>query len=230
MSVAAIVVAGGLGSRIKSNIPKQYLKIGGKEIIIHTLQKFEKIEQIDEIIVAVNKDYLKFCEEELLRAYELHKCKFIEGGETRQESVYNGLKCVKNDTEIVLIHDSVRPFVEESKILELIQETFKNGSCTLGVKVKDTIKICNIEREIIKTPKRETLWAMQTPQCFKYEILRVAHEIAISENFVGTDDCILVERIGGKVKVIESSYGNIKITSEEDLKYSEFVIDYVNKA
>lgn len=224
MSISTIIVAGGNGTRLNSSVPKQYLKILDKEVIIHTIEKFEMVKEIEEIIIVVSKEYLKFCIN-TLEYYKIKNCKIVCGGETRQQSVYNGLQNVKEGTKIVLVHDSVRPFINKDHIYTLIKETSKDMSCAVGVKVKDTIKVCNHKNEVLETPNRDMLWSIQTPQCFSFEVLKKAHDKAKEEDFIGTDDCSLVERIGGNIKIIEGSYKNIKITTKEDLVYCKFILE-----
>ena len=146
------------------------------------------------------------------------------GGKERQDSVYNGLKCLDKDTDTVLIHDGVRPFVKSEDIEKTIRSVSEWECCVLGVKVKDTIKICDSNGITINTPDRSSLWIAQTPQAFKYDTIMSAYESAFGEGFYGTDDAMIAERYGRKIKMVEGSYENIKITTPEDIYIGEAII------
>ncbi len=220
--VAVIIVAGGKGLRMGLNIPKQYIKINNKPILLYTIDKFYKNKYIDEIVLVVSKDYINFCKHEILENYKYNNINIIEGGKERQDSVYNGLRSLKN-VDIVLVHDAVRPFVSDNEISNLICETNKNKSCVLGVKVKDTIKISK-NNIIEETLDRNKLWAIQTPQSFKYETLMKAYENAIKNNIKATDDATLLEILQEEIYIIEGNYNNIKITTIEDLEYAKYLL------
>jgi 2-C-methyl-D-erythritol 4-phosphate cytidylyltransferase len=148
----------------------------------------------------------------------LHKeIHLAAGGQRRQDSVNNGLKAIKSDEGIVLIHDGVRPFVRQAHLIACIETARAHGACILGVPASDTIKQVNTRNEIVKTRQRDTLWLAQTPQAFKLNLIKKAHAEAEQEGFRGTDDAALVERQGSTVKIVTGSRDNIKITSREDL-------------
>ncbi len=218
---SVIIVAGGSGSRMNMNINKQFIKINEKEVIAHTIDKFYKNEYIDEIILAVKEDEIDYFKENIIKKYDYKNIKIALGGKERQDSVYNGLKIVDKNCDMVLVHDGARPFVSKEIIKKAVTETKK--ASVIGVRVKDTIKVVN-NNEIISTPNRNTLWAIQTPQTFKYDLLKRAYEKAYEENFYGTDDSSLVENLGEKVNIIEGSYENIKITTKEDLNMAYQII------
>jgi 2-C-methyl-D-erythritol 4-phosphate cytidylyltransferase/2-C-methyl-D-erythritol 2,4-cyclodiphosphate synthase len=218
MKVSAIIPAGGAGTRIKSKKAKQYLSLGQIPILIRTLNVFERIKIINEIILVVPKNDLFYIQKELLPPYKLTKIKsVVAGGNARQDSVKNGLKEVSDKTDIVVIHDAVRPFIREKMISAVVSEAKKTGAATVGVMSKDTIKIIKRNNLVSSTIPRNNVWLTQTPQAFKYEVLKKAYEKAHKDKFHGTDDASLVERIGQKVKMVEGSYGNIKITTPEDI-------------
>lgn len=224
--ISVVIVAAGLGRRMKANINKQYLLLKDKPIVAHTIEKFEHNEYIDEIIVVTREDEIEYCRKFVVDKYNFKKVKMIlGGGNERQDSVYNGLKNCSSDTNVVLIHDGVRPFIKTEEIEETIKETLKNNAAVIGVKVKDTIKVVDNENIIIDTPKRETLFAVHTPQAFKYGLIMDAHITCKKENWTVTDDSSLVEKLGIKVKMIEGSYDNIKITSPEDLYVAESILE-----
>lgn len=224
--ISVVIVAAGLGRRMKSNINKQYLLLKEKPIVAYTIDKFENNTYIDEIILVAKDDEKEYCRINVVEKYNYKKVKaIVSGGSKRQDSVYNGLKLCNDKTKIVLIHDGVRPFVKNEEINKIIEETSKSNACVTGVKVKDTIKIVDDKNEIIDTPNRENLWAVHTPQGFSYKLILEAHKKSKTEGWVVTDDSMLVEKLGRKVKMIEGSYENIKITSPEDLYMAESILE-----
>ncbi|MGB9814255.1 MAG: 2-C-methyl-D-erythritol 4-phosphate cytidylyltransferase [Thermovenabulum sp.] len=220
MYVSAIIAAGGKGKRMNSAKSKQYLPLKGFPILYYTLTVFETLKEIDEIILVVGGQDVEFVKKEIINKYKFKKIKVVEGGFERQDSVYNGLRSCAPQTDIVVIHDGVRPFITHKLILESIEAAKIYNAAGVAVPVKDTIKI--VEDGFIKTtPDRRKLFAIQTPQTFKYGLILEAHEAAKKEGFYGTDDAVLVERLGVKVKIIDGSYENIKITTPEDIIIAE---------
>lgn len=226
MKNSVIIVAAGSGKRMKSAIAKQYIELKGRTILSYTVETFEKSDYIDEIILVTSSEAIDYVNKNIVQKYNFKKVKaVVEGGKERQDSVYNGLKNVSNDCDVVLIHDGVRPFVGDSYIAKLESIAMEFGACVLGAPVKDTIKVCNSEGYITDTPERSTLWLAQTPQCFKYDIIMKAYEKAYNEGYTGTDDSMLVEKTGVKVKMVEGDYNNIKITTPEDLYIGEVILE-----
>lgn len=221
-----VIVAAGSGSRMKRDINKQFIKLDGKEIIAYTIEKFYKSEDIGDIVIVIKENEEKYFIENIINKYGFDNIKLAYGGKERQDSVYNGIKKLNSNCEIVLIHDGARPFVNEDIIKNSIEEAKENNAVVVGVPVKDTIKVVDSDGNIVDTPNRSLLWSVQTPQSFKYEIITKAYEYAYSNDYYGTDDAMLVEHIGYNVKMIEGSYDNIKITTEEDL---HFGIQILNK-
>ncbi|CEK31265.1 2-C-methyl-D-erythritol 4-phosphate cytidylyltransferase [[Clostridium] sordellii] len=219
-----IIVAAGTGSRMKKDINKQFIKLDNKEIIAYTIDKFYINDEIDDIVVVIKKDEEDYFKENILGKYNFKNIKIAYGGEERQDSVYNGIQKLDKNCEVVLVHDGARPFVTEEIINNSIQEAKKHNAVVVGVKVKDTIKVVGEEGNIVDTPNRKYLWSVQTPQVFKYDIITKAYENAYNENYYGTDDAMLVEKIGYDVKMIEGSYDNIKITTQEDLNFGEQIL------
>ncbi|MBR3934621.1 MAG: 2-C-methyl-D-erythritol 4-phosphate cytidylyltransferase [Clostridia bacterium] len=213
----AIIVAGGTGSRMNSDIPKQFLSLSGEEIISHTVKVFEKCDFIDEIIIVCHKDYIGHCKKLFINIKNLS---VIEGGNTRQESVFNGLNASK-DSKYVLIHDAVRCLVTKEEIKNLYSTLISDGSCTLAVKVKDTIKMSGENNTVIKTIPRENLWQIQTPQAFLTNEIYNAHLYAKKTGFVGTDDCSVMENANKPIILVEANYENIKITTPSDMEIAK---------
>ena len=219
-----VIVAAGTGSRMKMGINKQFIKLEGKEIIAYTIEKFYNNSNIEDIVVVVKEDESEFFKKEILDKYNFKNIKIAYGGKERQDSVYNGLKSLDKKCDIVLIHDGARPFVSDKIIDNCIEEVKEHKAIVVGVPVKDTIKIIDNDKNIVDTPNRSVLWAVQTPQTFDYNILIDAYKDAYKSGFYGTDDAMLVERIGYKVKMVEGSYNNIKITTQEDLSVGSQIL------
>lgn len=225
MQISAIVAAGGQGKRMNSSISKQFLKIKGHPILCYTLKIFESLNFIDEIILVIGSNDKKRAEK-TVNYYKFKKVKIVEGGKERQNSVYNGLRKLSPQTDIVIIHDGVRPFVTKKMILKSIKSAQNFGAVGVAVPVKDTIKVIGADNLIKDTPKRSNLRAIQTPQVFKYDLIMRAYEKAFEDGFYGTDDTVLVERLGHPVKLIDGSYENIKITTPEDILVAETFVRF----
>lgn len=221
---SVVIVSAGRGSRMKADINKQFLKLQNKEVIAHTIDKFYNNENIGEIIVVVREDEAEFFKINIIEKYGYKNIKIAFGGSERQDSVYNGLKMVDENCKIVLIHDGARPFVNNETIDNAIESAKENKCVIVGVPVKDTIKVIDENNNVCDTPDRSTLWSIQTPQVFDFSLIMKAHEKAREDNYYGTDDSMLMEYFGQKVKVVEGSYNNIKITTPEDLKIGEEIL------
>jgi len=218
-----IVVAAGKGSRMGTTESKQYLKLQDKPIIIHTLEVFERSSMVNEIVMVTGAEDVERCRD-WVRQYGLAKVIHVAaGGHDRQESVLNGLQHLT--TEWVMVHDGVRPFVTEDHIRQCYEVAVEVGASVLAVPVKDTIKQVNSDKQIIGTPDRSSLWAIQTPQTFRRSDLLDAHRQAKQQGFRGTDDAMLVERLGMTVAVVEGSYTNVKITTPDDLDYAAYLLE-----
>ncbi len=215
-----IVAAAGVGKRMGLGYPKQFLEWEGKPIFIHTLEKINSNKLVTDIVVVTNSDYIEEVER-YCREYSIHKvAKVVAGGRERQDSIYNAIQECR-ESDLIGVQDGVRPFIEDGFIETAYEELRKDGldGVVVGVPVKDTIKVVDEDGIIQSTPVRSTLVAAQTPQVFKGEILVKAYEKAAEDRWLGTDDSSLVEYIGGRVRIVEGSYGNIKITTVEDLKH-----------
>jgi len=227
--VIAIVPAAGLGRRFGQGNSKTFRTLLGKPVVVWALEVFESVDDIIEVIPVFKKDDIEQGYN-LVERFNISKVKRIaHGGKERQDSVYNGLNLIGNKASIVLIHDGVRPLIEKSTIEESIRQLKDFDGVAVGVPLKDTIKEVRSqksEKEIIirKTLDRNVLWAVQTPQVFKYASLIKAYKKAMDEKFYSTDDSAIVERYGGMVKVIMGSYANIKITTPEDVDIAEMFL------
>jgi len=218
MSIKVIIPASGSGTRFGGNIPKQFLKIEGKEILAHAISAFNQIRSIDEIIIATKQEYFEKIKLIIRKNNFFKISRIVEGGKMRQDSVYRALMnldCSEND--FILVHDAVRPFISRDKILELIKEVKKHNCVILGLPVSETLKKIDKRNYVKDTIDRKNIWSIQTPQAFRYDILKKSFEKAYKDNFTGTDESSLAEHSGYNVKVIEGEKTNIKITLKADL-------------
>jgi 2-C-methyl-D-erythritol 4-phosphate cytidylyltransferase len=224
MKNIALIMAAGSGTRMKAKINKQFLLMDKKPVLYYTIKAFEDNQLIDDIVLVISKMDISYCEENIVEKYNFKKIrKIISGGETRQESVLNGLKSLDN-CNVVLIHDGARPFVSNRIISQGIKFAEIHGAAACGVKPKDTIKIINNFSMSEATLEREKLFSVQTPQCFNYELILRCHKKAFNETFKATDDTMIVERYFNNVYLYEGSYDNIKITTPEDLVIGEKLV------
>lgn len=223
MKYLYIVAAAGSGKRMGLGKPKQFLEYDGEPIFIKTLKTIEGSKLVDEIIVVTGEKFIDDVKD-YCREFGITKLKsVVSGGNERQDSIYNVLNTLENTEEyIIAVQDGVRPFIKNEFIEKAYEELINNkdlDGVVTAVAVKDTVKVVDGNGFIVDTPVRNTLFLAQTPQVFRGKILKEAYEIAHEEEFVGTDDSSLVERINGRVKLIDGSYDNIKITTVEDLIY-----------
>ncbi|HEM55960.1 MAG: 2-C-methyl-D-erythritol 4-phosphate cytidylyltransferase [Thermodesulfobacterium geofontis] len=222
--IIAIVPSAGKGERIKAEKPKQFLEIKGIPLLIYTLLKFEKHPQIDGIILSVSSEYISYTEK-LISSYNLKKVlKITEGGKTRQDSVFKGIKVAPPKAEIFLVHDAVRPFVSSDLISKIIDNTKILGACVPAIPIRDTINRV-FQGEIIENINRTNLFCIQTPQGIRAKILKNLLEKAQKENLIFSDESTLLLHYGYKVKIIEGFFLNFKITYPEDLFLAEKLID-----
>lgn len=239
MKVVVIIPAAGLGTRMasagakgkKAAPSKQFTELGGTPILIHTLRKFAAAPRVAEIFVALRKDEIRGFRERLekeAKAVPQKKVELVEGGQHRQHSVANALAAVSaQPDDIILVHDAVRPFVTTTIIDEVIEGAKKFGAAIAGMPAVDTVK--QVERTadgalITATVPRERVVMAQTPQGFRYEILKKAFDEAAADGFIGTDEASLVERSGKEVAVVMGSPRNLKITTPSDMLLAEFYL------
>lgn len=215
------MLAAGRGLRLQSKIPKPLARINSKPVIIYSLETLSRHPWIKDIILVVNSKNSKSIIKEI-KKYRIKKIeKIIQGGRRRQDSVFNGLKALDNDTHLVLIHDAARPFIDKHTLTALIKTAKKSGAAIAGVPVKATIKRVSDKFIVKKTIERKGLWEIQTPQVFKKNLILRAYKKFCKQD--ATDDALLVERLGEKVSVVLGSYNNIKITTPEDLKLAKVI-------
>lgn len=233
--IAAIIPAAGSGKRFGEGLNKVFYPLLNKPVLLWTLEIFQSMKEITEIIPVLKEEDMPLCNE-IVEKHNISKVRLIvPGGKERQDSVYNALNYLKENTSIVIVHDGVRPVIEKDLIEKLISDFLLNNKggidgVVLGVPVKDTLKEITPwgkkameERSVLvkKTLNREVIWAIHTPQVFSYKKLKEAYDKAFSEGFYSTDDSALLERYGGNIKVILGNYKNIKITTPEDISIAE---------
>ncbi len=223
--VAAIVAAAGKGERLKSKVRKPFVILGKEPILVWALRVIESCAQIEEIVVVVNQADLAKARSAVNKAKLKKVNKIIVGGKRRLDSVRNGLAEVSEDADYVIVHDGCRPFIDKKIVSSVIDEAAIFGAAIPCVAVKPTIKEVEKGDFVVATLNRQSLAEVQTPQAFKKEILTRAYEKALAEGMDATDDAALVERLGIKVKVVEGSHKNIKITTPEDLKYAKMLTE-----
>lgn len=225
--IAVIILAGGIGERFDSDLPKQFIEISSIPIVIITMKVFDLIKEINEIYLVLPQEYIDFFIDNILVKYSFTKTiKIVSGGKTRQESSYNAVMALKDSNpDYILIHDAVRPFVSREIIIDSIEAAKRIGACDVAVKAIDTI--IEVEDNLVGSVlKREKLYYGQTPQAFKFNIIYEAHKRAKEDGITNaTDDVGLVKRIGQKVEVVEGDYQNIKITNQFDFEVARVIYE-----
>lgn len=228
--VSAIIVAGGSGSRMKSDIRKQYLVLDKIPILTRTLTVFETIKKVDLIILVIPEQDRQFCRETIISPFGFNKVVgLVNGGGTRQESVSNALEYIRGkkllrSDDIVMIHDGVRPFVDQQIIENCIKGASIHGACIPAVQISDTVKRADQKKMIRETLKRENLYLAQTPQTFRYGLISEAFEHARLNFFSATDDASIAEYFGSAVQIVQGSKNNLKITTREDLDLGKYLL------
>jgi len=218
MKTAVIIPAAGTGTRMGA--VKQLILLDSIPVLARTIEAFEYHDEVNEIILAAPENVA-----EAIQPYRFKKLTaIVEGGPHRQASVWAGLNALSPDTAGVLIHDGARPLVTQKAISDVLT-CVRRGLCAIsGVKSKDTIKITGENNIIRHTPNRDNIWLVQTPQGFPYHLIKEAHQKAIADGFVGTDDAMLVERLGTTVRMVEGDYRNIKLTTPDDIHMAEALL------
>ncbi len=226
MHVNGVIVAAGGGTRIGNKTPKPYLPLAGRPMILHTLDRFAGTRSIKKVVLVTGEKEIARCRK-LLKADPVAgklECIVTAGGPRRQDSVSLGLKRLDDDCEVVVIHDAARPLVSSRIIDECVEAAYKVGAVVVGIPVEETIKFVSEKREVERTPSREGLWRIQTPQVFRIEIIREAYRQANAGGVEATDDAMLVERLGKTVAVVKGDPENFKITYPQDLVLAELLI------
>jgi len=220
MKTFVIIPAGGKGKRSGTETPKQYLKFHGKELIVYTLEVFQKNNLVDEIIISAEPAYFSSLEE-IKKKFNLAKIsKIVEGDEERQDSVYNALKAIKaDDGDLVAVHDAARPMLSDAILTKAINTAKEKGNALVCLKARDTLlKGDHIVREYVD---RSEMYYVQTPQIFRYKDLKKAMKKAYEENFIGTDESMLIKELGIDINIVEGSMLNFKVTTATDLEMFE---------
>jgi len=217
MKNGAVIAAGGTGTRMGTDIPKQLLKLGGITILERTLMPFINCPEIGQIVIVAAESIIRDINGTVHEtSAHARPITVVRGGRERQDSVLNGIMALDRDTGIVVIHDAVRPFITAGLVSECIHAAETFGAVSVMRRIKETVKVVKNGR-VVNTPDRSQLWITQTPQAFRKELIIEAHKRARDDRFIGTDDCMLVERLGYPVHVVEGSDTNIKITTPTDL-------------
>lgn len=225
MKISVIIPAAGQGRRMGMGQNKVHLSIGSETILTLTLQIFDRLDVVEELIIVVRPEEAETCLQQVLLPGAFQKpYKVVAGGKERQDSVRAGLAVLSHRSDFVLIHDGARPLVADELIQGALQAALEHGTAVLAVPVKDTIKIVRPNGFVEKTPERSALRAVQTPQIFRRELICRAYEYADRTGFLGTDDASLVEAMGEPVFLVPGSYENIKITTPEDLLLAESIL------
>lgn len=228
-TVSVIIAAAGKGTRAGLDINKVYARLGKQPVLVSSILPFFKIPQVCQMVVSISGDDISIFEQHVLNNPEIkkykEKIKVITGGNTRQESVYNGLLQTNSECTLVAVHDGARPLIKQKDILNVLEKALSTGAACLGVKMKDTVKRVDHQLRVIDTLKREELIAVQTPQVFKREILMDSYQKAMMQNCQGSDDATLVETAGYPVTLVLGSYDNIKITTPEDFLIAERILE-----
>lgn len=223
--ITAIVLSAGRGTRMHSDIAKQYMMINQKPVLYYSLQAFSQ-SNVSDIIVVTGSGDEEYVKREIVEKYEFTKVsKIITGGKERYHSVYQGVLCAE-ESDYVLIHDGARPLITSQAINEMIQNVKIKKACVMGTPSKDTVKLVNAKGTAYHTPCREEVYNIQTPQAFSYELIRTSYDKLMKEQTIAvTDDAMVVEQMSeAPIHIIKGSYHNIKITTPEDITLAEALL------
>ncbi len=229
--VAALIPAAGSGRRMGGLLPKPFLRIGGREILARTLDVFETCCVVDEVWVIVPDEHRVLCRQTVVERYGFQKVRgVVAGGATRQESVWRGLQQVKDDVELVVVHDGVRPFVSEALVQETLRYAALYGAAIAAVPLKDTLKRVSETGEVETTVPRDGLWRIQTPQAFQGHVLQAAFRHAWAQGIEATDEAGLIEAHGQqRVRIVLGMENNVKVTTPDDLLVCEGLLDNLDR-
>lgn len=224
-SFTLILPAAGVGRRMRSKTPKPYLMLKGKSVLEHTLTCFRELDSLKQVIISTNVAFHDQTSEILDRLFDNVDTKIVEGGERRQDSIYNAFQKVSDSIDYVAVHDAVRPFIKAARITECLHTAAETGAAIIGVPVKDTIKRVDGKNIIKDTPDRSKLWQAQTPQIFRKEMYDDAYRYAGKHDVEVTDDASLFEAAGMKVRIVEGDRENLKLTYPVDFRIAEMLVD-----
>jgi len=225
MKVGAIIPAAGRGKRIGASVPKQFLEIQGKPLLHHTLTVFASCKLIDYVVLVMPQADVDEMGEDWLNKYDIVR-EVVVGGEQRQDSVYNGFNSLEEGTDIVVVHDGVRPFTTPQMITATVEAAQQHGAAITAIPVSDTVKQA-ADGFVKQTVSRDGLWRVQTPQAFQYGLLQQAFKKAKKDSYYGTDEGSLIDYLGERVRIVPGSELNIKITRKEDLVLGESLLSRI---
>jgi len=215
--VAVVIPAGGVGRRLGSRTPKQLLRLGARTILARTVEHFTRHPAVSAVVVAAPAAYVKRTRAALREVPHAARVRVVEGGAERQDSVRLGLQAAPDDAAVIVVHDAVRPFVTRALLDRVIAAARSGGAAICALPIAETVK--RVRDSVVEaTVDRSALWAVQTPQAFRAALLREAHEKARRDHFLGTDESMLVERLGHAVAVVPGLAENVKITTPQDLR------------
>jgi len=225
MKTDILIAAAGKGQRMGGRVKKQFISLRGMPLLCYALKAFEEFEGIEHMYLVLDEGDFDYCKREIIQKYGIKKVvQLVPGGDRRQDSVWNGLKAMEGHCDMVIVHDGVRPFISPG-ILNRLMAAMKDVQAVVpAVPARDTIKRVDGRGNVLDTLQRNTLFHIQTPQGFRYEVIKEAYKRAFKEEIRGTDDAYFVEQMGIQVKVIEGSYFNIKITTPEDIALAHYIL------
>jgi 2-C-methyl-D-erythritol 4-phosphate cytidylyltransferase len=225
MKTDVLIVAAGKGQRMGGRVKKQFISLGGMPLLLYTLKAFEEFKKIEHIYLVLDEGDFEYCKGEIIQKYGIKKVvQIVSGGHRRQDSVWNGLKAMEGHCDMVIVHDGVRPFVSPGTLKRLMAAMKDHQAVVTAIPTRDTIKRVDGAGNVVDTLQRDVLFQIQTPQGFRYDVIKEAYERALREGAEGTDDAYFVERMGIQVKVIEGSSFNIKITTPEDIALANWIL------
>jgi 2-C-methyl-D-erythritol 4-phosphate cytidylyltransferase len=226
---SAVIAAAGQGKRFGDGLQKQFLPLMGKPVLAYSAETFSKSDLISEIVIVVPDDCAGSVKADIVDRFSISKVtRIVPGGPERQDSVLNGFNALSGNPGVVVVHDGARPLVTTELLEDVIREAHACGGALAALPSSDTIKRTSADMRVEDTVPRDSLWFAQTPQAFRYDVLKNAFTKASDEGFTGTDESQLVERTGVKVKIVKGSPYNIKITTPEDLRFGELILKMRN--
>ena len=224
-NLRVVIAAAGKGSRMGTTTNKQYMLLKGTQVLSYSLDFFEKLPVVNQIVVVCARDEVEYCEEEIVKRFKYNKvAAVVPGGQERQDSVWAGLQQLGADTELVAVHDGARPLLSAEVLTRLLAEAQEWGAAIPGIVSRDTVKLGDRDGFVRQTLDRTSVYAIQTPQVFNYTELVTAYREAREEDFLGTDDASLFERYIGRVKIVPGDFNNIKITTPQDMIVAEALV------